>query len=121
MTPTFIFAGEHKVDGNAYEPLSDDARDYYQGLVDDVYRQFTADVGLGRGVSASTVRGEAFGHGRVLTASAAKAAGMIDQVRTLSETLSAYGVEPQQGSRALAPERRRRSLALMERGVVGSE
>lgn len=119
IVPTFIFAGEHKVEGNHLEPLSDEAREYFQSEVDDVYRQFTADVARGRNVSTSTVRGEAFGQGRVLSSTDAKAAGMVDQVRTLRDTLIAYGIEMQgpqaSRSRALAPGRRRRALALMER------
>jgi len=116
IVPTFIHAGKYKVEGNSYEPLSDEARDFLQSEVDEVYRQFTADVARGRGVQASAVRGESFGQGRVLNSTAAKAAGMIDQVRTLRETLITYGVAQSDGNtRAVAPQRRRRALALMER------
>lgn len=118
IAPTFVFAGDHKVEGNPYEPLTEEAQSYFQSMIDDVYKQFTGDIVRGRDVQASAVRGEAFGLGRVLTSAQAKSAGMIDQVRTLRETLMAYGIEFQgSGSRAraLAPQRRRRALALMER------
>lgn len=125
VNPTFIFAGEHKVEGNPYEPLDEEALAYFQGLVDHDYRQFSNAVAKARGVSAATVRGETFGQGRVLTSQDAKAAGMIDEVRTLRDTLIAYGITDSQSSesgspwrtgnsRALAPQRRRRALALME-------
>jgi len=117
IKPTFIVAGKHKVDANAYEPLSDDAREYWQALVDDAYQRFTADVAKGRGVPVGTVRGESFGQGRVLTSEAAEGAGMIDGVRTLRDTLAAYGMPAKSapaGGRALALERRRRALALAE-------
>lgn len=117
VAPTYIHAGKYKVEGNSDEPLSDEARAYLQSEVDETYRQFTADVARGRGLQVSAVRGEAFGQGRVLKSAAAKAAGMIDEVRTLRDTLAAYGLNETQGPgpRALAPERRRRALALMER------
>lgn len=118
VAPTFISAGEHKVEGNPYQPLSEEAQAHYQSLVDDAYKQFTEGVARGREgarVSVGDVRGEAFGQGRVLTSSAAKASGMIDGVRTLRETLEAYGLQaPSAGARALAPGRRRRALAMLE-------
>jgi ClpP class serine protease len=83
---TYIAAGKYKVEANPDEPLSDEARDHIQGLVDADYDLFIADVGRGRQVSAATVRSD-FGQGRVLTASDAKAAGMIDRVATADETI----------------------------------
>ena len=90
VTPTIISAGEHKVEGNPYEPLSDDARASIQKMVDDVYGVFVGDVARGRGVSASLVRAE-YGKGRVLSAKDAKAAGMIDGIATLEETIARAG------------------------------
>jgi signal peptide peptidase SppA len=113
----FIYAGENKVEGNPLEPLSEETQAYYQAEVDAVYRQFVGDITRGRNfLTTKVVRGEAFGQGRVLNAADAKDAGMIDQVRTLRDTLIAYGIEVQgSGARALAPQRRRRALALMEK------
>lgn len=99
---TFISAGEHKVEGNPYEPLGDDARETLQAMVDGVYGVFVRDVAAGRGVTASAVQ-EGYGQGRVLSAREALVAGMIDRVRPLSETLAALGV----GQAAAVPERRR--------------
>jgi signal peptide peptidase SppA len=45
---TFIYAGKHKVEGNPYEALSDDARANIQARVDSLYGQFTAAVAAGR-------------------------------------------------------------------------
>lgn len=81
---SLISAGKYKVEGNEYEPLGDDARGALQALVDEYYEMFVAGVAQGRAVSATTVRG-GFGEGRLVTAKAAKAAGMVDGIGTLDE------------------------------------
>lgn len=106
VKPTFVAAGRHKVDGNPFEPLGDDARADMQALVDEVYGQFVDAVAAGRGVTAAEVRSD-YGQGRVLMAPAARKAGMIDIVRPIEQTLAALGAgEP-------APERRRGLSAAM--------
>ena len=84
---TFISAGKYKTDGNPYEPLADDARDYLQSQVDDTYDMFTSDVATGRGVKKSVVEKE-YGQGRMLGAKAALSAGMIDRIGTLEKEIS---------------------------------
>lgn len=49
IKPTLIFAGQHKVDGNPFEPLSDDVRTSLQAEVDSLYAQFLKTVAAGRG------------------------------------------------------------------------
>jgi signal peptide peptidase SppA len=110
MQATFIHAGRDKVLGNEFEPLSDEGRAYYQGLVDNAYASFTGDVATGRNMSTDIVRGESFGMGRILTADAAKRAGMIDVIRTMDQTLAAYGATTSTGDR----QRRALSLQLLE-------
>jgi len=84
---SMIKAGKFKTEGNPFEPLSDEARATIQTRVDEAYAKFTADVARGRGVSAADVR-NGFGEGRVLPAKEAKAAGLIDRIATLDETLA---------------------------------
>jgi signal peptide peptidase SppA len=93
LKPTFISAGRFKTEGNSLEPLSDEARDHIQGMVDDVHDLFVADVAAGRGVPETMVR-EKFGEGRMLRAEAAVAAGLADRVDTLEGTL-ARALDPQ--------------------------
>jgi signal peptide peptidase SppA len=83
---TLVSAGKYKTEGNPFEPLGDEARAHLQELVDDAYRQFTADVAKGRRVTVDTVRG-GFGEGRVLPAGAAVKAGLADRVATLEQTI----------------------------------
>lgn len=106
----FIHAGEHKVEGNQFEPLNEDGRAHFQSLVDHAYAQFTGDVARGRGIDIGTVQGERFGGGRVLTADKAKAAGMVDVIRTMGQTLALYGGDTSSGSK----QRRARALKLRE-------
>jgi signal peptide peptidase SppA len=81
-----ISAGEHKayaVDGS---PLSDEGRAAMQEMVDHFYSLFVSDIAAGRGVSVAKVKAD-FGKGLTMTAPAAKAAGLIDRIGTLDETL----------------------------------
>ncbi len=91
IKPTFVFAGDHKVDGNPYEPLSADALAYYQAEVDNIYGAFLAAVARGRGVDAEAVKAN-YGQGRTMMAPAAKKAGMIDTVATLDVAMNQCGI-----------------------------
>lgn len=84
---TYIHAGKYKVEANPDEPLSTEARDHLQTIVDEAYGLFVADVAKGRGVTAAQVRSD-YGQGRVLTAKDAKAVGMIDRVAGYHDTIA---------------------------------
>lgn len=96
VTPTLISAGKFKVEGNEFEPLSDEARGQIQSQVDAFHRMFVSDVAKGRGVTTSVV-GESYGQGRTMLASEAKAAGMVDRIATLEETVQRF--QPRRGNR----------------------
>jgi signal peptide peptidase SppA len=83
---TLISAGKYKVEGSPFSPLTDEAKAFLQASVDAAYGQFVKDVARGRGVSVSDVRG-GYGEGRALSAKDAKAAGLIDRIATLDETV----------------------------------
>jgi len=105
---TFISAGRFKVEGNAWEPLSDTAREHVQSIVDDIYGQFVKALARNRGVSEATVR-NGFGEGRVVTAGRAKALGMIDGIGTMEDVLRRLG-----GSSAREAEEKWRAEADVE-------
>lgn len=84
---TLVSAGKYKVEGNAFEPLSEEARAAMQREVDGSYDMFTAAVARGRGVPAETVR-KGFGEGRMVPAREAVRMGMADRVATLEQTLA---------------------------------
>jgi HK97 family phage major capsid protein len=83
---TLVSAGKFKVEGNPYEPLSDEALANMQAGVDEWYAAFTSAVASHRGVSVKDVR-NGYGEGRVLTAKSALAEGMIDRVASLDDVL----------------------------------
>ncbi len=112
---TMIKAGKFKTEGNPFEPLSDETRARVQEKVDEAYGLFVKDVATGRGVTPAVVRSD-YGEGRMLTAKEAKAAGMIDRIGTMDETLSRLiGKSSKTGMRAEdeAPE-----LTAADRDVI---
>jgi signal peptide peptidase SppA len=90
ITTTIVSAGPHKTEGNEFEPLSEEARADIQARVDSSYDQFLADVAAGRRVSVDKVAAD-YGGGRVLNARQALAAGMVDRIGTLSQTIDRLG------------------------------
>jgi len=55
ITPTFIVSGEHKVDGNAFEPLSDDVKERFKAECDALRNVFAETVARGRGIDVKAV------------------------------------------------------------------
>jgi signal peptide peptidase SppA len=86
---TLIAEPAQKIEGNPFAPLGEDAEAHMRSIVAQGLAAFRSDVAAGRGVSASTVADE---WARVYTAADAKAMSMVDKIRTLPETLAAYGV-----------------------------
>jgi len=84
---TLISAGKHKVEGNPYEPLDDEAKEAIQKRVNEYYSDFVGAVAQGRGVTKNNVT-DGYGQGRVLGAKEAKAEGMIDKIASLDEVIT---------------------------------
>ena len=116
LKETLISAGKFKVEGNPFEPLSDEAEAAIQGSVNEYYEMFTDAVARHRGVKTSEVRG-GFGEGRTLIAKQALNEGMIDRVATLNETLARFGVGPlaEPSPQAATP---RRNMAQRKLGLI---
>jgi signal peptide peptidase SppA len=112
---TLIGEPEFKGEGANFLPLSDAAKEYQRAQVKEVYGTFVAALARNRKATLSAVR-ENYGQGRMLLAPAALAAGMIDRIGTLDETLRRFGASleppPTPGRKALAPARERRALGL---------
>lgn len=89
---TVISAGKHKAEGALGQPLSDEARAHVQEQVDEHYAAMTSAIAKGRTygdrkVTQATVKGESYGEGRGVMAKKALAAGMIDHIDTLENTV----------------------------------
>lgn len=87
IDPTYVYAAPYKTEGNPDEPLTDEARADWQATVDENYDAFVDALARGRGTSAEDVR-ENYGQGRVLSANASVAAGMVDRVATFDDVIA---------------------------------
>lgn len=83
---TLVKAGSYKAETAPFFPLSAEAKDYLQQQVDETYATFVKSVARNRNCTAADVRAN-YGQGRVLSASAALSAGMIDRVATMSSVM----------------------------------
>lgn len=71
-----IVSGEFKDAGSPSKPLTEKERQYFQNLVDDLYRQFVEAVAEGRDMDPEKVRELA--DGRAFTGSQAERKGLVD-------------------------------------------
>lgn len=90
MDATFISAGEKKVWGNPYEPLTKESQAMLQAEVDTYYNQFIAAIAKHRGVTPKQVR-DGYGQGATATAKESVALGLADRVATLDDTIRRLG------------------------------
>jgi signal peptide peptidase SppA len=86
VTPTLIFEGARKMDGNPLQPLNEDARETLRGEVHRYYELFidTVTAGRGRRTPSSAARET---EGRVFVGREAIDARLIDDVGTFEEVL----------------------------------
>jgi len=73
-----IYSGEFKDAGTVMRPMTDEEREYFQALVDDMHDQFVKDVALGRGMEEEEVR--LLADGRAMTGRQALEAGLVDEL-----------------------------------------
>ena len=110
MQSIVIKSGELKDAGSPTRPLTDAEKAYFQGLINNMYDQFVGAVALGRKMNVQTVRHLA--DGRVYTGQEAKANGLIDEIGTFQDALSAatkmVGISGE--PRLLSPPKRKLSL-----------
>jgi protease-4 len=105
-----IKSGDLKDAGSPTRPLTDAEKAYFQGLINNMYDQFVGAVALGRKMNVQAVRHLA--DGRVYTGQEAKANGLIDEIGTFQDALSAatkmVGISGE--PRLLSPPKRKLSL-----------
>ena len=81
-----LSAGKYKTEGHPFGALPAEARAFIQSRVDDHYGAFTRAVAKGRNVAVDQVRG-GMGQGRLLGASQALSAAMVDGIDTMDGVL----------------------------------
>lgn len=87
---TEMSAGEFKTEGAPWKPLTDEAKAFIQGQVNDIYTWFVKDVAMDRKATPAQVRA-GYGEGRVLGAKQAKEANLVDRIGTIEEALAHLG------------------------------
>lgn len=93
ITVTLISEGEHKVDGNPFEPLSKEVREAMQADTRETYEMFRDDVAGYVGVSPETI--EKGWQARCVSAPEAVELGMVDGISTFDEVLANLRAELQ--------------------------
>lgn len=96
ITPTELSAGAYKTEWSPFKPLTDEAKADMQARLDETHQQFLAAVTTGRGVRASQeITASKFGEGRMFSASAAMAHGLVDRLQSSREFYKALMPAPE--------------------------
>jgi signal peptide peptidase SppA len=90
---TLIRSGERKAEGNSHEPLSDTARTAMQAMVDRAAGLFFETVARNRRGRVTARQLEQL-QGAVVFGEAALAAGLIDEIASIPDTLEAMASDP---------------------------
>ena len=96
-----ISAGDNKLEGAFFAPMSEETRAHFQASVDTVYADFLKAVARGRNTTVADVK-KNFGSGRVFDATDALARGMVDRVETFDQTVARLMKAPRRASGARA-------------------
>jgi signal peptide peptidase SppA len=83
---TFIKAGKYKTMGNRHEPLSEDAQNEFQRIVDNSYSLFIEEVAANRGRTVEEIASVA--EGRLYFGREALEVGLIDELKTFQDVIS---------------------------------
>lgn len=103
---TVIQAGEFKTEFSEFDTLSEGALKFLKGEVERINTTFVDTLARNRSVTAATVRAD-FGKGRVFGAEAALAAGMVDRIATIEQTIARAAGSGNASSSARAASARR--------------
>ncbi len=87
MESIVIKSGVLKDAGSPTRPLTEAEKVYFQGLIDNMYNQFVGAVATSRKMQSDAVRKLA--DGRVYTGQEAKNVGLVDDIGTLQDAISA--------------------------------
>ena len=105
ITPTLIYSGQHKVDGNPYAPLDADTKARLKGEVDAMREEFVQAVAAGRG-RRMTAKAARDTEAAVFTAKEAKDLGLVDEVATFDALYESMNRAASGRDRSVAPTRR---------------
>lgn len=112
---TLIYAGEHKVDGNPFEPLPEGVRADWQAEIDGIYRLFVDTVARNLNIGADRVRGT---QAAMFMGQGAVDAGLAHRVGTFSDEIEA-AVSRRAGPFRLNAQRKEPSMSGSDKGNGG--
>ncbi|MGI0120085.1 S49 family peptidase [Zooshikella sp. RANM57] len=84
---TFIHAGAHKADGNAYQPLPEGVKERFQQEIDSLYTLFVDTVARNRQLNTETIRKT---EAAIYSSEQAQEMGLIDQILPASQVLTVF-------------------------------
>lgn len=87
---TFIHYGEHKVDGNPYEPLPPKVKEKIQARIDALGEVFVSTVARNRGMDEKAVRDT---EAATFTATEAVSNGLADSIGSLDDAIVAFATD----------------------------
>lgn len=112
---TLIHAGDHKVDGNMFEPLSEEVTSDFQAEVDKIYGRFVSDIASFRpGLTEEAVRET---QARVYQADDALALGLVDSVQSPPDALRYLDAKQTDGVITMATTTQQNAPALTQADV----
>jgi protease IV len=115
-----IKAGEYKDTGSPFRPMTPAERVYINGIVTNIYDQFTKDVAAGRKMDVEAVKKLA--EGRIYTGTMAKDVGLVDSIGNFYDTVDAMKADLRiKGKPVLVYPEKPFSLARWIFGVVGRD
>jgi protease-4 len=82
-------AGRYKDVGSPFRPMTKEEQAYMQGLIDNIYQQFLADVARNRKIPLDKMRELA--EGRIYTGEEAKKIGLVDEFGNLQDAIDKAG------------------------------
>jgi protease-4 len=116
-----VKSGKLKDAGSPFRDMTPEDREYWQKLVDQVYRQFVRAVAESRELPEETVR--EFADGRILTGQTAKDIGLVDELGNFHRAIDIAKEEAGlkgEPSLVYPPEDRSRFLEQLMGGMVGA-
>ena len=96
ITHSIVQKGKNAGIESVTTPFTDDERNVMQGMLNDIYKQFTTKAAAGRKMDLDKL--EKLARGRIYTGQKAKELGLIDEVGTLDDAIAyakkSAGIDP---------------------------
>lgn len=116
---TILSIGEHKADGNPFEPLSKSAKETMLSEMQQIYDVFAGTVSANRGISLQDINDQ---QALVYMGAAARDHGLIDQITPMNRFIEAISTDHSRSRNPGSPESRNTQVNAMtiKNGVSAS-